>query len=106
MNPKMATQVFVVCTVVVFLFASQELRAQSADAVLSGTVTDRTGAIIANAKVSVKNVATGVTADTETDASGHYSVPALAAGDYTLILRGGDTSTVTEERATYYFRVE
>jgi len=31
---------------------------------------------------------------------------ALAAGDYTLILRGGDTSTGTEERATYYFRVE
>ena len=84
MNPKMATRPFVVYVMAVFLFASQALHAQSAGAVLSGTVTDRTGTIVANAKVSVKNVATGVTADSETDASGHYSVPALAAGDYEL----------------------
>ncbi len=93
MNPRMATLLLVVCPVAAFLFASQSLHAQSAGAVLSGIVTDRTGAIVANAKVSVKNVATGVTADTETDASGHYSVPALATGDYELDVSAPTYST-------------
>jgi hypothetical protein len=50
----------------------------------SGTVTDNTGAVVAGAKVSVIAQATNITREGITDATGHYTVPLLAVGDYTL----------------------
>ena len=49
---------------------------------LSGTVKSPSGTVVANAKIAVKNVATGQTAETQSDSNGHYSVPGLTAGDY------------------------
>ena len=50
----------------------------------SGTVTDNTGAVVAGAKVSVISQATNITREGITDGTGHYTVPLLAVGDYTL----------------------
>jgi Carboxypeptidase regulatory-like domain/TonB dependent receptor/TonB-dependent Receptor Plug Domain len=55
---------------------------QVVGATLSGTVTDQSGAVIPNAQVSIKNVATGVTRDLSTDAAGFYTAPNLLAGAY------------------------
>ena len=74
------TAVLVILTIAI-LSASQA-RAQVAGATLSGTVTDPSGAAIADAKVTILNKATGVTRDANAGSGGFYSVPNLLPGDY------------------------
>ncbi len=47
-----------------------------------GTVTDSTGAVIPNVKVTVTNTATNVPSITTTSSSGDYQVPSLIPGSY------------------------
>src|SRR6266436_7307139 len=52
--------------------------AQGAAATLTGTVSDRSGAVIPKAEISAKNAATGVVRGGETNSAGLYTVPGLA----------------------------
>lgn len=71
--------------ILLFLLApSLPLIAQVTLGSLSGTITDPTGKVVSGVKISVKNIATGQATETQTDSSGHYSVPNLIAGDYEL----------------------
>ena len=51
---------------------------------LSGTVRDQTGATIANATVSAKNIDTGALRSILTDGEGRYRFPSLAVGQYEI----------------------
>ena len=62
---------------------NQILRAQST-AALKGTISDPSGAVVPKAKVSVRNEATGVQLETQTDDAGEYLVPGLPVGTYRL----------------------
>jgi hypothetical protein len=53
-----------------------------ANGTILGTVTDNSGAVVANAKVDVTNAATGVTSHTQTSSEGNFTVPYLAPGAY------------------------
>lgn len=64
------------------VFIPVPLAAQTSNAVISGTVTDTTGAFIAGAMVQVRNVGTGATQTVTTDAQGRYRVPDLQIGSY------------------------
>ncbi|PYT99120.1 MAG: hypothetical protein DMG38_13170 [Acidobacteria bacterium] len=66
---------------VCFIF-NGPLRAQVVGATISGTVTDATGGVIANAQVSAKNVATDVVTSTKSNSDGLYTVTNLIPGDY------------------------
>src|SRR5215471_9285020 len=51
---------------------------------IAGVVHDPTGAVIANAKVTVTNNGTGVKHETKTGGEGAFAMPSLAAGEYTV----------------------
>jgi len=70
---------------------------QVAGAMLAGTVSDQSGAVIPNASIAVKNEATGVVSNVTTDSAGFYSVPNLIPGvyDVTTSARGFKTQTQT-----------
>jgi hypothetical protein len=73
---------------------SSPVHSQVSGATLTGTVMDASGAVIANANVSIRDTATGVTRDVTTDSSGVYSAPNLQPGiyDVTVVAPGFSTS--------------
>ena len=58
--------------------------AQTTVGEMRGTVTDKSGAVIAGAAVSIHNVATNDTRRVTTDTEGSYVLPQLPVGRYTL----------------------
>ena len=59
--------------------------AQSVSGTILGTVTDPSGAVMADAKVTVVNEGTGLTRTVMTDANGEYVVPSIPTGRYTVM---------------------
>jgi hypothetical protein len=49
---------------------------------ISGTITDKTGAVIPNARITITNKETGASQVTTTNESGYFVVPNLPAGTY------------------------
>lgn len=66
------------------LLAALASFAQSDLSSITGTVTDPSGAAIANAKVVARNESTGATRETLTTGSGVYTIPSIPSGVYTL----------------------
>jgi hypothetical protein len=64
------------------LVNSWTLKAQVAGGTLSGSITDPSGAAVANAQVVIKNLATGVAKTVTTNTDGFYSAANLLPGDY------------------------
>src|SRR5262249_12920461 len=58
------------------------LSAQTTSTSILGTVTDPSGAAVANATVSALNVNTGIETKTISTASGDYTIPLLDVGEY------------------------
>jgi hypothetical protein len=93
--------------VVFTLLAAVSLSAQTFRGTILGTVTDPTGAVVAGAKVTVKNTGTGLERASETSGDGSYSVPELPIGTYDVsvtqsgfqtFVAKGVTVTVAAER--------
>jgi len=60
------------------------LRGQTALATITGTVNDPTGAVVANAPISVKNLENGQVFTAASSATGNYTLSQLPIGDYDL----------------------
>ena len=56
--------------------------AQAPTGIITGTVTDESGAVVPNVNVTITNKATGVSRAATTNAEGYFSAAALPAGDY------------------------
>jgi len=90
------------------LLAAVSLSAQTFRGTILGTVTDPSGAVVAGAKVTVKNTGTGLERSTQTSSDGSYSLPELPIGTYdvtvtqsgfqTSVARGVTVDVATERR--------
>ena len=85
-----------IAVVLVLLLGQNLAFSQNASGSITGTVVDRSGAIVPNAKVVLKNDATNVTRDTLTNGSGVFSFPAVQPGTYTVTI--SSTGLQTYER--------
>src|SRR6266516_2768663 len=79
------------------VLAAVSLMAQTFRGTILGTVTDPSGAVVTGAKVTAKNVNTGLERTTQTSADGSYSIPELPIGTYTVTVSqsGFQTSSTT-----------
>ena len=75
--------------------------AQTPTGIISGTVTDESGALIANAAITIINKTTGATRSVTANASGIFSAPALDPGEYEVRAQiTGFRTTVREATVT------
>jgi hypothetical protein len=79
----MLGQKTIVKTLILLLFGAGLLFGQATGSI-SGTVTDATGASVPNVKVTVLSPSTGSSREAITDQAGHYVVPLLGVGNYTV----------------------
>src|SRR5271163_4129813 len=69
-------------------------------ATLSGTVTDPSGALVTNAHVTIRSLATGLERAVVTDDAGIYVAPSLQPGDYQVSVTASGFGMDTIEKVT------
>jgi hypothetical protein len=75
------------CSLVAALLVSCSISfGQTALATVTGTITDASGAVIANAPVELRNLETGQIYTAASSSTGNYSVTQLPVGDYDLTI--------------------
>jgi hypothetical protein len=74
---------FLAVTCLCLLIFSPVLHAQ-ANGSFSGTVVDKSGANVVGAKITATSQGTGISRDGISDDAGHYLIPLLPVGIYTL----------------------
>ena len=67
---------------------------------LTGTVTDKTGAVIPNATVTITNQGTGEVRTAKGNGVGEYSILDVLPGAYTLSIAKGETSPGSRKRTS------
>jgi hypothetical protein len=73
-----------VACLAVFVLISSFSFAQQLTGTLTGTTMDSTGAVVANAKVTMTNEASGDVRTTVSNGSGYFSITAIQPGTYTV----------------------
>src|SRR5579862_4834364 len=94
-NPK-ALKLLILVWVLGLLY-SAPVKAQVSGATLSGSITDAQGGAVAGAKVSIKNLGTGIATEAITNDAGAYSVPNLNPADYEVSVTAAGFSTTTSK---------
>ena len=85
------------CVVVTFaVLAPGVLIAQSFRGSIRGKVVDPNGSLIAGAKITAKNYATGLSRETQSGADGAYVIAELPAGSYVLTAESAGLSPVAQ----------
>src|ERR1700722_13212533 len=89
-----------VCVLAACLFAAPLAIAQSTTADITGTVTDNSGAILPNAKVTLTNLGTGEIPNPKTTAAGDYTFTLLNPGSYSVKVESDGFKTLVVPTVT------
>src|SRR5262245_26892140 len=84
-----------ICKAITGLVVLAGALAQGPTGTIAGLVTDPTRSTVAQARVVVRNVATGLSRAATTTAEGSYSVPSLPAGSYEVTAEAAGFSMLT-----------
>jgi hypothetical protein len=76
---------------------SHPAHAQLAGATLTGVITDKSGAVVGDAKVQIKNADNGQVREVTTNASGLYSAPNLQPGPYEVKVTASGFTTAEQK---------
>ena len=71
--------------------------AQLSTAELAGRITDQTGSVVAGARVTLRNTATGVERSNDSNDQGYYLFPAVQPGPYAVTARKAGFPDVTRD---------
>lgn len=82
----MLSKVKISLTYITATLAVASLQAQVGTATLSGTVNDPSGAVVANANISLESTERKFSRQAETDTLGNYMFTALPPGNYKLVV--------------------
>src|SRR6202040_1205338 len=74
------------CLVFPLLLVATAIACGQDAGLITGTVRDKTGAVIPKAAVTISNASHGIDRTTQTNKDGEYVVPALPAGIYTVAI--------------------
>jgi hypothetical protein len=94
---KSAAAILVLFSVFLLVGSVVPMHAQAASATVSGAIQSNSGVAIPNAKVTVKNLATGQTQEAQTAADGRYQIENLSPGEYELSVSAVGFDTKTEK---------
>src|SRR4051794_8577740 len=79
-----ASMVRTTCFLLGFGILGAAAFAQNNNGQISGTITDRSGAVIAGASIVVQSQSTKITSKTSSNADGFYVVPNLSVGSFSV----------------------
>jgi outer membrane receptor protein involved in Fe transport len=91
---------FVVAALAFWTCSCSALFAQEATGKITGTITDPSGAVVANAKITVTDKATGIAHQATSDTSGTYQVLQLPIGHYQVTAQAPGFERVTVDSET------
>src|SRR5207244_12910125 len=93
----MSKSLYWLCMVVLLLSLgrTKAFAQATASATIQGTITDKSGAVVAGAEVVVKNKATDITRTTSSDETGSYRFELLPVGTYTVTFSIGGFGVFT-----------
>src|SRR5215831_12873696 len=78
----------ILCLLIASLCLTVPLFGQKITGTIRGIVTDPTGAVVPNAQVTVKNIATAEERSATSNSAGEYSIPELTPGTYDVTIKG------------------
>ena len=93
----MKSAAFRLFSVAIVCLLATSLCAQVSTSRVEGTITDPSGAVVADAAVTVTNEATGVKYETRSGSSGIWAVPSLPPGSYSVIVSRQGFQTFTSK---------
>ena len=93
--PRKVSCIFAIC--VLALFVTGSLSGQGIFATLTGVVSDPSGAVVNDAKISLKDAVSGSVRDTVTNTDGYFTFASVPVGTYVLTVEAKGFQTYKAE---------